>query len=170
MGRLPPMARAVAHAARRPHLESGAVIHLSALIGALFILGGVGYLFQAWNLLYSTSGVVFGVGYTDVHVRLPLIRVLMVVAFVLGAALIYNAVRRRRPWWPAVAVGVWLVALIVFLGIVPAVFQALIVNPNQLAKENPYIAYNIAATRSAYDLTAICETPYSLRATSRRPP
>ena len=49
------------------------------------------------------------------------------------------------------------------LGIVPAVFQALIVNPNELAKEKPYIAYNIAATRRAYDLTANSETPYSLK-------
>ena len=64
--------------------------------GALFILAGAGHLLKAWNLLYSTSGAVFGAGYTDVHVRLPLIRFLMVVAFLLGGALIYNAVRGRR--------------------------------------------------------------------------
>jgi uncharacterized membrane protein (UPF0182 family) len=51
----------------------------------------------------------------------------------------------------------------VLLGIVPAAWQALIVNPNQLAKEKPYIAANIAATRAAYDLTAISQTPYSLQ-------
>src|SRR5665647_3967901 len=83
-----------------------------------------------------------------------------------------NAARRRRPWWPAAAFGMWLVSLIVLLGIVPAVWQALIVNPNQLAKETPYIAYNIAATRAAYDLTRISQTPYSLQgdlsAASRR--
>ena len=61
------------------------------------------------------------------------------------------------------AFGIWLVALIVLLGIVPAVWQSLIVNPNQLAKEKPYIAFNIAATRAAYDLTAISKTPYSLK-------
>ena len=32
----------------------------------------------------------------------------------------------------------------------PAVYQALIVNPNQLSKEKPYIAFNIAATRAAW--------------------
>ena len=80
--------------------SEGAVIHISALVAALFILGGLGYLFEAWNLLYSTAGVVFGAGYTDVHLRLPMIRVMMVLAFVLGGALVYNAVRRRRPWWP----------------------------------------------------------------------
>ena len=61
------------------------------------------------------------------------------------------------------AIGAWIVALIVLLAIVPAVWQGLDVNPNQLTKETPYIANNITATRSAYDLTAISETPYSLQ-------
>jgi hypothetical protein len=101
------------------HIEEGAAIHLSALMAALFILGGVGYLFRAWNLLYSTAGVVYGVGYTDLHVRLPMIRVLMVLVFVLAGALIYNAAHRRHPWWPAAAVGVWLVQLLQLLGLDP---------------------------------------------------
>ena len=124
---------------------------------------GLGYFLKAWSLLYSTSGVVFGAGATDVNMRLPLIRVLMGIAWLLGAALIYNAVRGRRPLWPPIAVGGWIVALIVFLGIVPAIYQSLLVNPNQLAKESPYIARNIAATRTAYNLNAIWETPYSLK-------
>ena len=161
----PPQARAAEQLSRVRglHIEEGAAIHLSIVLAALFALGGVGYVFRAWNLLYSTAGVVFGAGYTDVHLRLPMMRVLMVLCFALAAALVYNAVRRRHPWWPAAAFGIWLVSLIVLLGIVPAIYQALIVNPNQLAKEHRYIAYNIAATRAAYDLNAISETPYSLK-------
>ena len=163
--RMPPPVRVAEHVSRVRgfHAEEGAAIHISALAAALFVLGGLGYLFQAWNLLYSSSGVVFGAGYTDVHLRLPLIRVMMVLAFALGGALVYNAARRRRPSWPLAAFGIWLASLIVLLGIVPAIWQALIVNPNQLAKETPYIAYDIAATRAAYDLTAISKTPYSLQ-------
>ena len=163
--RMPPPVRAAAHVSRVRgfNAEEGAAIHISALAAALFLLGGLGYLFQAWNLLYSSSGAVFGAGYTDVHLRLPMIRVMMVLALALGGALIYNAVRRRRQWWPPAAFGIWLAALIVLLGIAPALWQALIVNPNQLAKETPYIAYDIAATRTAYDLTAISQNPYSLQ-------
>ncbi len=156
------MARSAALQVAGVRIDRGAVAHISALVGALFILAGAGYLLKAWNLLYSTSGAVFGAGYTDVHVRLPLIRALMVLAFLLGGALIYNAVRGRRKLWPPLAIGVWVVALIVLLAIVPAIWQALAVNPNQLTKEAPYIANDIAATRAAYDLTAISETPYSL--------
>ncbi len=138
------------------------VAHLSALLAALFIVGGLGYLLKAWNLLLSTSGAVFGAGYTDVHVRLPIIRALMVFAFAIAAALIYNALRKRSVRWLALAVPVWLAAVIVLLGIVPAAWQALFVSPSQLSRELPYITYDLAATRSAYDLTAIRERPYSL--------
>ena len=48
-----------------------------------------------------------------------------------------------------------------FLGVVPAVYQSLVVNPNQLSKESPYLARNLAATRTGFDLTSTSETPYS---------
>ena len=67
-------------AIRGIRFEKNCIAHLSALLAALFIVGGAGYLMKAWNLLLSTSGAVFGAGYTDVHVRLPIIRALMVFA------------------------------------------------------------------------------------------
>ena len=59
----------------------------------------LGHLFNAWHLLYSTAGAVFGAGATDVHVRLPLMRVHHGAGLVIAALLVYN-VWRRRPWWP----------------------------------------------------------------------
>ena len=142
--------------------EPRAVAHISALVAALFVVGAVGYLLRTWGLLYSTAGVVFGAGYTDMHVRLPLLYVMAALCVALAGALVYNAVRRRSLRWPALAFGVWLAALIVLLAIVPAAFQALVVNPNQLARERPYLADNLAATRRAYALTAVSQTPYPL--------
>ncbi len=155
----------VIHRAWRPKsvsLRTPAVAQLSALLAALFIVGGLGYLLKAWNLLFSTAGAVFGAGFTDVHVRLPIIRALMVVAIGLGAWMIYNAVRSRRPRWLLYAAGGWIAAVIVLLGIVPAAFQALVVNPNELDRELEYITYDLNATRAAYDLTAVAEEPYAL--------
>ena len=43
-------------------------------------------------------------------------------------------------------------------------------NPNQLAKESPYIANDIAATRAAYDLTAITRDPLLAARVISRPP
>jgi uncharacterized membrane protein (UPF0182 family) len=141
-------------------LQGRAVAHLSALLGLVFVLVGIGQLFKAWNLLYSKAGVVFGAGYTDVHARLPIIRIEMAICFVLAAALFVN-VWRRRQYWPA-AVAVWVVLLILLQGIVPALMQSLIVNPNQLAKEGSYIADNIAATRTAYNLNEIAQQPLAM--------
>ena len=112
---------------------------------------GIGQLFRAWQLLYSTAGATFGAGATDVAIRLPLTRVTMVLAFVLAALLIWN-IWRRHQWWP-ITIAVWILALIVLRGIVPAVYQSLVVNPNQLAKEQAVHRRQLRRTRrQAYDL------------------
>ena len=143
-------------------LGGSAVAHLSGILGAIFIVVGIGQLFQAWDLLYSTAGAIYGAANTDVNVRLLMARVTMVVAFVLAGVLIWN-IRRRRRWWPA-TIAVWIAVLIVVRAIVPAAYQSLVVNPNQLTKEREYIANNIKATKAAYNLNAI--TTESLAAES----
>ena len=45
--------------------------------------------------------------------------------------------------------------------LVPGVFQKLVVAPNELVKETPFITYNIAATRQAYGLDKIEEREIS---------
>ena len=151
--------------AARPNLDvrldGKAVAHLCALLAFVFVMTGIGQLFKAWNILYSQGGAVFGAGYTDVHARLPIIRVLMAIAFLLAAALIAN-IWRRRQYWP-LAIAVWIVLLILLQGIVPAIVQSLVVNPNQLAKERQYIGYNIQATQGAYDLAAISSSSLPMR-------
>jgi uncharacterized protein len=140
-------------------LGGRAVAHLSAILAAIFVVAGVGQLFRGWSLLYSTAGAVFGAGATDVALRLPLTRVTMVIAFILAALLIYN-IWRRHQWWP-ITIALWVLALIVLRGLVPAAYQSLVVNPNQLAKERGHIAANIKATKQAYDLNSITQQPLS---------
>jgi hypothetical protein len=138
-------------------LGGRAVAHLSALLAAIFIVTAVGQLFRNWNLLLSTAGAVFGAGYTDLHIRMPLNYVTMAIAALLAAVLVWN-IWRRHQWWP-LTIAVWVVALILLRGIVPAIYQSVIVNPNQLTKERPYITNNLAATRLAYNLDQITQTP-----------
>jgi uncharacterized membrane protein (UPF0182 family) len=138
-------------------LGGRAVAHLSGLLAAVFVAVGIGQLFKAWDLLYSTAGAIYGAAYTDVVVRLPMARVTMVIAFILAAVLVWN-IWRRRQWWP-LAIVVWIAALILLRGIVPAVYQSLIVNPNQLSKEREYIARNLEATRQAFGLEEIVQRP-----------
>ncbi len=140
-------------------LGGRAVAHLSGILAAIFVVVGVGQLFRGWNLLYSTAGAIYGAAYTDVHIRLPLTYVTMGIAFLLAAVLVWN-IWRRRQWWP-LAIAVWIVALVVLRGVVPAAYQSLIVNPNQLTKERKYIANNLVATKAAYQLNRITQTNLS---------
>lgn len=144
------------------HIEDRAVAHVSALLGAIFALTGAGEILNAWGLLFSSSGMVFGAGYTDVHARLPALRALMLVAWVIAAALFAN-VRLKKKRLPLVAIGGWIVALVLLLGLFPVGMQSLVVNPDQGAKEAAYITRNIEATRAAYDLDDITNTRLSLK-------
>jgi uncharacterized membrane protein (UPF0182 family) len=50
---------------------------------------------------------------------------------------------------------IWVGAILVFGTGVPMVVQKIVAQPNELAKESPYIAYNIDHTRKAYNLNKI---------------
>jgi uncharacterized membrane protein (UPF0182 family) len=56
-----------------------------------------------------------------------------------------------------IGAGVWIGAVVVFATFLPTLVQKLVVKPNELAKESPYIAYNIDYTRKAYNLNKIQE-------------
>ena len=76
-GQASPFARAQRAAAPQlPQIDlklgGRAVAHLSGILAAIFVVVGVGQLFRGWSLLYSTAGAIYGAGYTDVHIRLPL--------------------------------------------------------------------------------------------------
>jgi len=60
-----------------------------------------------------------------------------------------------------IGAGVWIGAVVLFATIIPTSVQKLVVKPNELAKESPYIAYNIDYTASrAYNLNKIREVDF----------
>jgi uncharacterized membrane protein (UPF0182 family) len=140
--------------------EAGAIGHLSVL-GALFLVGkGVGYQLQRWELLESSSGVVYGAGYTDVHATMPLLSLLTGVV-VLGALLLLVNIFIRR-WRLLLFVGVAWLALSLVGQVYPAAVQRFTIEPNELALERPYIAHNIRFTRFAYGLDQVQESDYQV--------
>jgi uncharacterized membrane protein (UPF0182 family) len=69
----------------------------------------------------------------------------------------------RRGWvLPVIAVGLWGFVALVIGTIYPAAYQRFSVQPNELAKEKPYIARNIHATRVAFGLDSVkaAQFPY----------
>lgn len=124
--------------------------HLLVLAALCILVFGLGYLIENFDLLYSTRGFVSGPGFTDVNVVRPL-NFVLVFASVAAALVLVFSKRMDQLRWLALIFGIWLAAVGLNYAI-PEVVQQTIVEPNQLQRELPYIANNIAFTRSGFGL------------------
>jgi uncharacterized membrane protein (UPF0182 family) len=134
-----------------PRFSPAVKAHLSVIGAAIALMKAFGYILAKWELVNSTNGYVQGAGYTDVHARIPAMTILFFLSLAAAVILLVNV--RSRGWsLPAVAVGLWVFVALVIGVLYPTLLQALKVSPAQITLESPYIARNITATRSAYDL------------------
>ena len=140
-------------------VSPAAIAHGSALLGLFFAVKAWAYALDRYLLLYDDNGVVVGAGYTDVHVELPALWLLIVLAAVAVVVAWANVRLRSAPLVIAAALLVFGGAF-VFGEAVPALFQRFYVKPNELQLETPYIQQNIALTREAYNLGQITVKPF----------
>jgi uncharacterized membrane protein (UPF0182 family) len=128
--------------------------HLFWLAGLLILVVGVGYVLANYELVYSTRGAVYGVGYTDANVQRYVNYLLEAISVVVAGLLFANAFVRRAKLL-IVSIGAWAVVS-VFLGIfVPSAVQRTLVEPSELRRERPYIENNLEMTRAAYGLSDV---------------
>src|SRR5262249_6983513 len=99
----------------------------------------------------ADNGVVVGASFTDTHVELPVLWLMIALAIVAAGVSLANA-RRRGYRLPVAAVLLVFGASFVFAVILPASFRRFYVRPNELQLERPYIERSIAHTRQAYGL------------------
>lgn len=145
----------------------GIKLHISLLLVALLLVFIARYYLSTFALVYSTQGVDLGAFYTDIHANLPIVYVKMAVAAVV-AVLVVIGVFRAGLLLPAGGIAAWIAASIAG-AIYPAIIQNFVVQPNEISKEEPYVARNIAQTRYAYGLDTIDERqfPASQQATAQ---
>lgn len=136
-------------------------VHLSLLLAAIALDIATDFWLERYELLYSARGVVWGADYTDTHARLFAFWVAIVASIALGLWLI-AATWSNSLLRPVYGICVYALVLVVFNGIYPELQQRFIVEPNELAKELPYIKYNIEFTRQAYGLDRIDTQDYQL--------
>jgi uncharacterized membrane protein (UPF0182 family) len=130
-----------------------------SITAVAMLAAAVSFWFGRYNLLTASSGLVFGPGYTDVHARMPALAIMAVVSIVCAALMAVAAVRRRIV--PAIAsLGMLALGAILALGVYPRLVQGIVVGPNELEKETPYIQNNIVGTRHAYGLENVDEVPF----------
>ena len=121
------------------------------ILGVFFCLMlAMNFFVKQYDLLYSTSGVVVGAGYTDIHVTLLLYRVEFVLAIASAIALVVFARKKKYRnilMLPALMIVVSIVFSVVGMGV-----QSLIVSGDEQDKETPYLKSNIEFTQKAYDI------------------
>ncbi|GAA2094665.1 UPF0182 family protein [Actinomadura alba] len=133
--------------------------HLSVLVGVFVLLKAVAYWLDRYGLALSDRGVVTGPSYTDVNAVLPAKTILAVIAFICAVMFFVNIVRRGM-MLPGVGFGLLVLSAVLVGGVYPLLIQQFQVRPNELDKESPSIARNIAATRTAYGVDKAQVTPY----------
>ena len=141
-------------------VQSGALAHLSVLLGLLALVKAARYWLGKYSLAFSERGVVTGAGYTDVNAHLPALQLLAIIS-VISAILFLVNIRFRRVSLPLAAVGIWVLTSIVAGALWPLAVQNFSVDPQEFPREERFIARNIEATQAAYDLTDVQEQPFA---------
>ena len=135
--------------------------HFLVLGAILVLLIAWGYHLKVYGLLYSTQGPAFGASYTDINIKIPAYRILIAISFLWCLFLAYSAFRPKIKLL-LIGGGIWLAAILILAYGLPILVQKFVVRPNELAKESPYIAYNIDFTRKAYNLNNIKEVNFEV--------
>jgi len=132
---------------------------LSITFAVLLLVLAIRVYLGRFERLFDGHTIFAGVTYSDAHVMLPGMLVVCA-ALVLGAVIAaVNAVRVPRGRWIAAAI---LPAALCYVcvQVVGWYVSGFIVKPNELVREQPYIAHNIALTRQAYGLDRVSQREF----------
>jgi uncharacterized membrane protein (UPF0182 family) len=130
----------------------------------LLLILAVRVYLDRFGLLTDDHTIFAGVTYTDSHIYLAGM-LLVCVALVAGAiAAVANALTVARGRWLVIAI---LPAALCFAGVRVAGWwmSSFIVKPNELVREQPYIANNIRMTREAYGLDKFAQREFPAETT-----
>ena len=137
---------------------------LSVTVAFLLLVLAMNVYVSRFQLLLEHHTIFDGITYTDSHITIYGL-LLVCTALILGAIIsAYNAVRHSRGRWIVAAI---LPALLCYgaIGIVGWYVGNFIVKPNELVREEPFIAHNIEMTRQAYGLNRFAQREFPAETT-----
>jgi uncharacterized protein len=149
----------IEYAAQRRSMSPTVIAHGSVLLGLFFAVKAWSYGLDRYLLLYGDNGVVVGASYTDVHVELPVLWLLIGLT-IIAALTAWTNVKMRTFRIPIAAAVLVFSGFFVLSGVIPGLFKRVFVKPNELQLEKPYIQHNIALTQLAYNLHQITAKPF----------
>lgn len=139
--------------------------HLSFLGAVVMISLAIRHWLNRFDLLYGFRGVVYGAGYTNIKVQLPIEVCLTVISIISAVWLFYKSftgyqnlqIQQFKLKRIIILILPFIVYLLIFSlsNFFSATVQRLIVQPNELVKEKPFIERSISMTRKAFNLDTI---------------
>lgn len=144
--------------------------HLSVLLGVFVALKAVAYWLDRYGLAVKSSdfkatGSWTGLRYVDANAYLPAKTILFCIAII--CAVLFFATLWRRTWQlPVIGFGLMVLSAILIGGLYPAIVQKFQVEPNEQAKEAPYVEKNLKATKGAYGIDGAQVDEYAGKAQS----
>jgi uncharacterized membrane protein (UPF0182 family) len=146
-------------AARRYSMSLPARRHLFLLVAMFLLLMAASSWLGRLDYLVQRSTHITGASYTDVHARIPVAALLAGVC-VVGAALAALQGLTFRNWPVPVAIVLYVLTSVGGEAYASMV-QRFAVNPNEQARETPFIQHNIDATRRAFGIDTVEERQLS---------
>jgi uncharacterized protein len=136
----------------------------SIAFGFLLLILAMRAYIARFERLFDEHTIFGGVTYTDAHIVLPGM-LAVCTALVLGAGIaIINVLAVPRVRWLVAAVAPAVICYLV-LQIAGWYVSSFIVKPNELVREQPYIACNIDLTRQAYGLDRLAQREFPAETT-----
>ncbi len=124
------------------------------IVGVLFFLMvGVNFFLKQYNLLFGSTGAVYGAGFTDVNVTLWVYRIIMVLS-VIAAVGFAIGINKRKVKPAAITPIIMIIVGLLGTG-AGLVVQNLVVTPDEINKESQYLERNIEYTQYAYGLNDV---------------
>ena len=136
-------------------------VHLALLLSLWIANFSLKFYLDRYELLFGDNGILYGAAYTDIHARLPMLTLLVIISLVVAVATFIGITRGSKYTLSPPLV---LFAIVYFLGygLYPTLLQSFKVAPNEIVLEEPLIKHHIQYTRHGYDLNGISTAPYDV--------
>ena len=157
--------------------ESTKKLHSSVYLNsAVFLLVlTFGKFLDKYHLMYSSGGVVYGPGWSDVNILVPAYNIIIAIMLFVSILIIIPYLRKKylnlftrftfaytnpAGFILVSIVGSMLILWFLGLTVIPGIFEALVVKPNEITFERPYIKNNIKFTRHGFGLNKVKEKEF----------
>ena len=132
---------------------------IAALGFIFFVMLGLDFFLQQFELLQAHTGAVYGAGFTDVTITLWKLRALCVLAVL--AAIMFVVQFKKKNFKQLLTIPVIMIAVGAVGTGAEVLVQNFIVSPDELSKETPYLERNVEYTQYAYQLDDVSAIPFA---------